>query len=107
MTDKIIHIIASGHEFIGELAETSEDTIYLRKAIKLMYRNTQQGLMMTMRNLRQNNDYKGNVTINKGPGVIIMELQEFGDLHKGYMQSRTEIVTPNSGIITPQQVKKH
>ena len=96
----ILHVLADGHEWIGEAKTEGDHTIRLTQAVKLMFVNDQRGVRMIMNNLKNDNNYDGCVSITNGPGVAILRLQELGELAKKYRQARSDIqiISANSKI---------
>ena len=89
----LVHVIAQGHEFIGEVGKYSDthEEIKVRHAVKVLYRNSAKGQEMLMMDLCHNNNYLGDLTIG-GRSFIVMPLQELGSLAKDYRQARSNLV---------------
>ena len=103
----LTHIIVSGHEFIGEV--NNEDLLpdrpvfKVKKAVKLVFVNSPQGLRVHMNNLLNNNNYVGDVLVLKGGGQIVtIPLQEMGSLARQYREaiSDIQIVEPKIKVVT-------
>lgn len=99
---KTYHVMAGGHEFIGECERTIGGDVTLHKVVKLTFHNTNKGLMMHMNNLQNDNNYEGTVMVHGSP-IIFMQLQEMGSLVKQYRQARSNILTVQPKI----EVVKH
>ena len=87
----ILHVLAGGHEWIGEARSDTGDVIRLSQAVKLLFQRDQTGVVMIMNNLQNNNAYDGYVNITNGPGVTVLRLQELGELAKKYRAVRSDI----------------
>ena len=87
----ILHVLAGGHEWIGEAKTDEGDIIRLTQVVKLMFRSDQHGVAMIMQNLKNDNSYDGCASITNGPGVAVLRLQEMGGLAKKYRQARSNI----------------
>jgi len=101
----LYHIIAAGHEFIGEWDKNIKGIIILKDAVKLLYIHNQQGTAIQMVNLKNDNNYEGKVIITDGPGVIKMSLQELGRLVKTYHKTLSDIKIASPTIIKPNLSK--
>ena len=92
----ILHIFTGGREFVGRVddgTDKRDKVLLLKDAVGVQFRHEISGdITRLMHSLKKDNDYiDGDIVIHAGAGVIVLQLNEMGEMVKQYIQTTSGI----------------
>lgn len=111
MTQKtLVHICVGNYEYVGKLEgdkwkKENKGTLKLFQAAKVMYfqkgmESADRNIQMQMVSMQAKTQYLGDIYISGNP-IIIIPMDERGDMARGYKQMHSNIILPNEKIEMP------